>query len=269
MNARMILLSNNKWLLVSLIFFFINSNGYSQQLPTAKAVTNRYWEAIGGKKRWRELNSRISFEKVSLYQSDAPIATAYKFMDYYKGFQTPNSYLDAWYEGLHYSILAETSTCKWLYYDTDLSLMFLGKKRNKEPTTYPRIKPLEILNYQMMDSVIIENDFYRIDFIDTDWNRIMSVYFDKTSYLIMKHSYSNSGIDKHEYYYNDYREQNGYFEPYSIVNFVDGKKYKTIDVQRISYNSIMDPSVFGPPVNCADEGVLQLEKRMVFPFSGN
>lgn len=50
---------------------------------------------------------------------------------------------------------------------------------------------------------------------------------------------------------------------------MDSKKYKIIDVQRISYNSFMDPSVFGPPVNCSDEGVLQLEKRMVFPFSGD
>lgn len=238
-------------------------------MPTAKSVTDRYLEAIGGRKKWRELKSRISFEKVSLYQSDAPIATAYKFMDYYKGFQTPNSYLDAWYEGLHYSILTETSTCKWLYYDTDLSIMFLDKKRNKESTEYPRIKPLEILNFQMIDSVMLENDFYRIDFIDTDWNRIMSVYFDKTSYLIKKHSYSNSGVDKHEYYYSDYREEHGYMEPYAIENFVDGKKYKTIDVQRISYNVTIDPSVFEPPVNCTNEGTLQLERRVAFPFSGD
>jgi len=146
-------------------------------------------------------------------------------------------------------------------------VMFLSKKRNRQSTTYPRIKPLEILNFQMIDSVMVENGFYRVDFIDTDWNRIMSVYFDKTSYLIKKHSYSNSGIDKHEYYYDDYREEHGYKEPYAIENFVDGKKYKTIDIQHISYNVTIDPSVFEPPVNCANEGTVQLERRMAFPFS--
>lgn len=269
MNMQMVLFSNRKRLIINLIFFLLlaNSYGYSQKLPNAKTVTSRYLEAIGGKKKWSELKERESFEKVSLYQSDAPIATVYKFMDYYKGFQAPNNYVDVWYEGFDFSILCETSICKWLYSGADLSVMFLGKKRNRESTVYPRIKPLEMLNFRMIDSVIVENGFYRVDFVDTDWKRVMSVYFDKESYLVKRHSYSNDGVDKHEYFYNDYRDEGGYLEPYSIENFVNGKKYKTIDVQSIKYNSFIDPSVYEPPVECSSEGVVQLEKPVSFPFS--
>ena len=121
----------------------------------------------------------------------------------------------------------------------------------------------------MIDSVILENNFYRIDFNDTDWKRIMSVYFDKESYLIKKHSYSNDGVDRHEYYYNDYREKNRYVEPYSIENYVDGKKYSTISVKNIEYNPTIDPSIFEPPVKCAHGGSVQLEKRVSNPFAKN
>jgi hypothetical protein len=243
--------------------------GNAQKTLSAKTITNRYFEAIGGKKKWSELKTRISHEKISLYQGEAPISTANKFMDYYKCFLAPNSYMDTWYEGLHFTSLCETSGCKWLYSDNDMTVRFLNKKHNREATTYPRIEPLEILNFQMIDSVILENNFYRIDFRDTDWRRIMSVYFDKENYLIRKHSYSNNGVDRHEYYYSDYRVENGFFEPYFIENYIDGRKYKTIEVQSVDYNSNVDPSIFELPVKCENDGTVQMEKRLLFPFRGD
>lgn len=253
--------------LVNLILFscFITF-GYAQKIPSPKKIIDSYLDTIGGKREWSNLKTRTSIEKVSLFQSEALIETVYKTIDYYKCFLAPNSYLDAWYEGLNFTILSETSTEKWIYYDTDKSVTVMDKRRNKFPSRYPRIKPLEILNFEMIDTVIVDNEFYRIDFKDTDWNRVIAVFFDKKTYLIYKHVYSNDGRDRHEYYYNNYKEVNGLLEPYFIENYVNGKKYKTIEIKNIEYDKVVDPSIFKLPIDDFSKGTIYLEKHLSFPL---
>lgn len=245
------------------------SQAQTEAKISGEEILVRYFKAIGGKERWENLESRKAKENLSLFVSSGLMEMEDEVLDYTKYFQAPNSYLDLWFQDMYYSTYVQTPGCVWYYLDKSISVLFPDKKYRKREATFPRIGVLEILNFPMVGSVFLENDSYRVDFEDKFWKRVMSVYFDRESFLITKHSYTDLGGDYHEYLYKDYQEKDGYLEPYLIENYVDSKKYKAIRVKSIDYNLDIDPTMFTPPTKCISKSesvTVPLKERMPFIF---
>lgn len=257
----------------STMLFAILSIGLSLQIysqPNAsispKKVVNNYLDAIGGKSNWSKLQSRKSIETYSVYNSHSLVETLDKTFEFKKIYKYPDNYLSFWDDAFFWNQIIKTSSCTWIYTDQSMNITFMGETYKKKKTNLPQFGILEILNFPMIDSLIVEDDFYRIDFKDEKWKRIMSVFFDPQTFLVRKHSYSNNGTDFHEYYYSDYRAQDGFIEAYLIENFVDLKKFKVISVSEILYNVDIDSQIFIPPVECMQETkVVNLHDALPYP----
>ena len=235
----------------------------------AREVINLYLEAIGGKDHWKNLESRKAQENVTLYTSTGLMEIEDQVLDYTKYFQVPNNYLDLWFKAMHFTIFVQTSNCTWYYLDKNVSVLFMDKKYRKQKAKFPRIGVLEILNFPIAGDAVVEKDSYRIDFEDRPWKRLISIYFDKENFLITQHAYTNPGGDRHEYFYKDYREKDGYLEPYIIENYVESRKYKVTTIKSIQYNLEVDPAIFTPPVECISKSenvTVPLEERIPFIF---
>ncbi|MEM6816302.1 MAG: hypothetical protein AAF600_18235 [Bacteroidota bacterium] len=262
-----------KWFigLLSLLFFAILNNLEAQELPltSAQEVVDRYMQAIGGRDRWESLNSRKTREKYDIYESTIVSESIDRTLDYTKYFKAPNSYLDVWFENLFYSVYASNSDCVWFYSDKGVYILFLNKKYLKVPAKLPKLGILEVIGLPMVDNVTVEDGMFRVDFEDETWGRTISVYFDRESFLVRKHSYSNDGKDMHEYYYKDYRNKNGFLEPYLIENFVNYTKFKVTTIEEVIYNVDIDPTIFQSPLPCPLDGEInsiKLENNLPYIY---
>ena len=238
--------------------------------PGPGEVIDKYLKAIGGVQKWENLSSRKSVEKLDIYNFEGLITGIDKTLYYTKYFQAPVNYLSLWFEDIYYNILAYNVECVWIYSDLRMSVGFLDKKYIKKNTRFPQVGILEILNFPLSSNTveIVENT-YKIDFNDKFWNRTMSVYFDKESFLVVKHEYVNPGGGHHQYLYKDYRSKHGFTEPYKIENFVDYKIFKTQRIDSIEYNLAIHPGLFIPPVECplgSEKSNVILEEKPPFIY---
>lgn len=232
-----------------LFFLLLLSNSLFSQ--SAKDVVDNYFEAIGGKSRWKKLQSRKSVEELTVYSKDSFTEVIDRTLNYTNYYQEPASYLRSWTENIFFFIRAYTTSCNWYYSDHTMSVSFFDKEYNVKKTSIPQIGILKILTFPMKDSVIIEDNCYRIDFEDVLWNRTMSVYFDKRTYLVTKHTYKSSGESiLREYYYKNYKDKGGYVEPYIIEHYLDGAKYTITKVEQVFYDIDVNPEIFLPPIEC-------------------
>lgn len=252
------------------IYTFILHFSASSQTEdmTAKDVLSQHFEAIGGKKHWKSLESRKAEEIITTYtgRTEAVDQILY-FKNFYKN---PGKYLKTWTESIFYNLIVFTPDCSWFYFDERQSVQFYPNGIIKDKK-WPQIEAVKIVNFPMIDSLIIENSLYRIDFWEEKWNRILSVYFDPHTFLINKHSYVNPGETAlHEYYYSDYREKDGYVEPYLIDNYVDGVKFKSSEMTSIEYNIDIDETIFDPPVPCQKDeklSIVNLEQPLPYKYN--
>lgn len=232
-----------------LSFFLILT--FTIQAQDAEEVIYKFLEATGGKEKWMNLKTRKAEEIVKVYNSNGFIETVEREFFYTKYYQSPNYYLDVWFEAtsLFFNLRCSSDKFVWYYLGKNQVVRFLPEKYIKETSELPRIGVMEILCLPILNGVIDRGGFFRIDFDDEFWNRTISLYFDKESYLIKKKSYKNpSESTLHEFFYKEYKMSNGFLEPRIVENFVDAKKFKTTEIQTIVYDMKVQTKIFDPPV---------------------
>lgn len=232
-----------------MVYLTVNPS-FSQDTVSSEAIVYNYLEAIGGANAWKELKSRVVKEEYIYYNNRGVLETENKRKVYSKWYLFPNNYLEVSVEGTNWFVMSFTSDCAWIYFDQGKMLSFLDDKFQEPMKTFPRIEVLEILNYQILGKEDDAN-YFKIDFADKFWDRTITVYFNKHTYLVDKYEYSNDGSDFHEFYLSDYHDKEGYKEPYVIESYVNHKKFKKSIKHNVLYNSKIDEEIFDAPIECS------------------
>ncbi len=256
----------NSLIFTTLTFLLFFSPASKSQSP--HEIIANYLVAIGGETRWKTLPSRISMEVYKSKDSTNSKTTLFT-TDYYL---QPGNYLYKQVQ-LEYlgqvTVQAKTKSCKWRYSDKGPYLLFYGSDIiDQNNFAFPDLSPLEFLNLKLADQkVYLEDDsLLRIDFLGK--TTITHVFFNKKDSLLFKTAYTINGINW-ESYYSNYKESNGYKEPYEVIVYANGEKYLEVNTNQINYGSEIDKSIFYPPRPCSkkNEGeVIYLDDKIAFKF---
>ncbi|MFM7858242.1 MAG: hypothetical protein ACKO96_41575, partial [Flammeovirgaceae bacterium] len=234
----------NSLIFTTLAFLLFFSPASKSQNP--HEIIANYLLAIGGETKWKTLPSRISMEVYKSQDSTNSLTTLF-ITDYYL---QPGNYLYKQVQ-LEYlgqvTVQAETKSCKWRYSDKGPYLLFYGSEFiDQSKLAFPNLSHLEFLNLKLADQkVYLEDDsLLRIDFLGK--NTIKHVFFNKKDALLYKTAYTMNGTNW-ESYYSNYKESNGYKEPYELIVYANGEKYLEVNTNQINYGSEIDKSIFHPP----------------------
>jgi len=126
---------------------------------------------------------------------------------------------------------------------------------------------MEILNLEALKGVYQVDTLYQIDFKDArQLDNKHSLFFGQESGLLFKRSYVSQNEVLWEFHFSDYKESQGFLEPYQIALTSNGKDYQTYTIKSILYDSEIDPQVFDPPIPCKNENDFI---RLEFPYKLN
>lgn len=258
----------NKSQLLLLICLFQLVLTQAQNDITAKEVLSSYFEAVGGKEKWKALQSRKAEETIAYYNSEGKFDLVDYTAYHTKYFLAPNNYMDKKLYGFLLNLTCFTSDCGWIYFDEGQNIVFVRKEHLKKRRKLPRIGALEVLNNEYIDTVKSENNLLRIDFkYEKRDNGIESIYFDPDTFLIKKRIYDSQGIYHCEWRFSGYRKKDGFMEPYKIDFYVNDHLYSTTEVEEIAYNQFIDSQLFVPPVKCdVSKRVVHLSEPLSFVY---
>ena len=232
----------------------------------ADSIINNFIEKIGGA-NWKNLKTRIekgvveyheSGEHASIIPKSSTRSTYYKAPFYYLDFK------DSFF--LEKRILCLRPECNWYYTEKSSMVKFFGSDPIKYRTDFPRTELLEILNLKFKKQVYQVDSLLRVDFKDSrQKDGIQSLYFSiKTGLLVKRSSLSNNDV-LWEFYFSNFRENNGLKEAYKIDLFGSGEPYFTISIDSIMYNEELDLSMFDPPVKCRNTDSFEILDNPYYP----
>ncbi len=227
-----------------------NLHGQKKKELTPEAIIDHYISIIGGQK-WSSLKSRKEYSYVA-YEKDKNSIIPEDSDDRLKIDQMPGLSIEVHkLSDVITNILVYKPECNWYYSDRSRIMKFFGPERIKFKTQFPRTELMEILNLEHLKTVHIEDTLYRVDFKDTrQHDSKQSLFFGINSGLLFKRAYIDKNEVKWEYHFSEYKESEGFREPYLIILKSNGNNYFTINVKSILYNVKIDPSVFDPPIPC-------------------
>lgn len=258
---------------LSVILLFTNIQLLTaQQKPkiTAQNVIDQYLEVLGGAERWRNLKTRVENGWVVQHEPDATyVPVIPKDVTRTNFFLAPNYHLELKNSFfLKTLIMCFRPKCNWLYSEKTSSVYFFGPEPIEFENKFPRTEALEALNLKMINQVSKEDSLYRIDFKDKrQSDGVQSLYFDeKTNFLVKRTFLSNTDVFW-EIVLSDYRQKDGFIEPYKIEYISSGIPYMSIVISTISYDTQLDPMMFDPPIPCKNSSSSELlESPFIFEY---
>ncbi|WP_421874747.1 hypothetical protein [Marinoscillum sp.] len=243
------------WLVIGL-----SISGWTQQKLTAEDVIGRFLEATGGKERWLNLDSRVEKCLITKYETDGSFGVNQSIKAQTIYYQSPDQFLEHTFstKNLYHSesILFKIRTCAWYYTSNTNSVVFFEPEPITFAKEFPRTYLMEALNLEPIKKVKEEDGMYRVDFKDDRQDGgVQSLFFDKETFLIKRRSYvTKSTMTPWTFTFEEYQSSGGFKEPRKVELKGGGEPFMTIAVSEISYDVILNPDLFKPPVPCDGGG---------------
>ncbi|MEM8567304.1 MAG: hypothetical protein AAGF85_12660, partial [Bacteroidota bacterium] len=151
-----------------------------------------------------------------------------------------------------------------LYSTNSQVVKFFGPEPIKYNNTFPRTELMEVLNLQPMKRVYVEDTLYRIDFEDArQIDGKQSLFFGIESGLLYLRKYTSKNEVCWEFRFSDYKESDGFFEPYRVKLTSNEKDFLDITIQSIEYDAEVNLQAFEPPIPCENKDYFE---RLEFPY---
>lgn len=128
------------------------------------------------------------------------------------------------------------------YKDTAMrNIFYLLRCRLKEPG----------LIFEFRETTVIENSPLEVVDITDSQNRVVSVYFHRTTHLPMRQVFrrrdpETRNLTEETTIYNKYRESSGVMWPWSVVRTRDGSRVYEMYSDGVDINTKLDPALFEP-----------------------
>ena len=241
------------WMILSMSMLCLTATRTFSQTETklkSKEVIRRFIDQTGGG-QWRKLKSRQESSFVD-YEEDKEDMIRLKSYDMAKLTNDKGQVIET-----HQFLSGKASAmvfgpdCSWFYSNNSETVTVLSSTIIKYRTDYPRTTLMEILNLEARKEVYAEDTLYRVDFVDTRMkDDTHSLYFGQQSGLLYKRKYINKNGAVWEYCFSEYKEHQGFMEPYVTELRSEGNMFFTVRTDIINYNVIYDDGVFTPPFAC-------------------
>jgi outer membrane lipoprotein-sorting protein len=219
------------------------------QAQTADEVLNKYWEAVGGKTKWKELKSMVMTGKASQMGQDFPYTVYTK---------SPNKMkVSVSFQGKEIIPQAFDGDVAW---GTNFMTMQTEKKSDEETKEMKEEAEFEpkFLDYaQKGHKVALEGketidgtECYKIKLTQKDGDLEYHFFDTDSNALIMSRSFGKTGQMKGieiESYFSDYKEINGLMIPHSQQQKIKGQLQSTLTLESVKLNENIDDKVFTMP----------------------
>jgi len=226
-------------------------------------IIDKFIEKTGGEK-WLKLESRKEYAYV-LKEDDKKSIIPTQSYDRIKITMQPGRLFEYHDYSDRNTILSYNPNCNWYYSSRSQVVKFFGPERIEFRSVFPRSELMEVLNLETLKTVYLQDTLYQIDFKDSrQLDNKHSLFFGKESGLLFKRSYMSKNEVFWEFHFSDYKESQGFLEPYQIMLTSNSEKYQTYTIRSILYNVEIDTQVFNPPISCKYENDF---KRLEFPYN--
>ena len=244
----------------------------SQDKISSEFVIDKFLEAIGGRDRMLNLQTRVEKTKLSNYGGQGGVFNGDpKITSQTIYYQTPDLFLEHSFstKGNYHTetVLFKREKCSWYYRSNEQAILFFDPEPIKFEKDFPRTYFLEPFNLKAEKYAFEEDGMYRIDFRDHRQDGgYQSVYIDKETFLPTKRTYvTASTMTRWTFIYEDYQTIEGFTEPRTISLFGGGELFMTIEIEEISYNVNLNDRLFEAPVPCLSGESIPLEVPYYLP----
>jgi hypothetical protein len=219
------------------------------QAQTADEVLNKYWDAVGGKAKWKALKSMTQIGKAPSPQGEFPI-TIYS--------KAPNkTKIEVSVQGKTMVIQAFDGKDAWNSQNMNMEAVKMNEEQTKEIKDGADFEP-KFMDYAAKGhKVTLEGketldgtECFKVKLTKKD-GTLEYYFFDTENYaMIVVRSYINSGPSKGteiDTYLSDYKDVNGLMMPFSIEQKLKGQTVFKIALDTIKVDEAIDDKVFAMP----------------------
>jgi hypothetical protein len=219
------------------------------QAQTADEVLNKYWEAMGGKAKWKALKSMVQIGKAPTPQGEFPI-TIYS--------KAPNkTKIEIAVQGKTMVLQSFDGKDAWNSQNMNMEAVKMNEEQAKELKDGADFEP-KFMDYATKGHTIAlegketldGTECFKVKLTKKD-GTLEYYFFDTENYaMIVMRTYINAGPAKGteiDTYLSDYKEVNSLMMPFSIEQKVKGQTAFKIILDTIKVDENIDDKVFAMP----------------------